>query len=246
MSVKWYVENPAGTRTMVFIGGGAMSEMGVIVKPLKEQQDYDRFIQHATSRGWKIIVVYGQDFLSAYYDQISNVAKGTRDTLKPILVAHSAGAFVTLDYVKGRNQESWFERVVLFNCPLVCPGPFISSLQYCYTGTDRIKANTELIMSERDHIMEWSLHGVSQKDAVEIVRKAGKVRVRVLNQPDYEHNPFGSSNVAWNIIGQIPTAKIALTATLRLRVHGLKSSIIARILAIAKKLRSLFDQLTVS
>jgi pimeloyl-ACP methyl ester carboxylesterase len=209
MGVGWDEINPSGTRTMILVGGGDISDAGVRVKPLVDQdEDYQRFVRTATASGWRILALRGQDYPEAYYTVIAVLAGNVRDQRKSILVGHSAGAFVVLDYVKDRPQDSWFEKVLLFNCPLVYQDAKLNMarLQSCYQRTEQVTADTTLTMSKRDFFWNWTVAGVSMTEALDTVRRTCKVDVQVIDQPDYGHSPFPPSNVALKMITQFPTS----------------------------------------
>jgi len=227
--------NATGTRTMVLIGGGFISDLGINVQPLEEHPDYKDFIKKATLKGWRILALHGQEYLGPYYDAISSLVKDVDDRQKPILVGHSAGAVVALDYLKDRNRESWFEKTILFNCPLVYPRVDNPALRACYRGTERVNADSLLVMSKNDFIMDYSVEGISMMEAIDIVRQAGKVQVQVLDQPDYVHGPF-DVGVAWKIISQYP-AEITLRAAMSLRIQSLKSPLRAIVEGLRRRLR---------
>jgi pimeloyl-ACP methyl ester carboxylesterase len=224
---------------MVLIGGDKIVDPEIQVQPRKDHSDYEGFIQNATSSHWRILAVYGQDYLSAYYDKISSLAKGIKDKQKPILVGHSAGAVIALDYLKDRPLESWFEKVILFNCPLIYPRADLPALKSCYQNTKRVTANAQLIMSENDPIMESSLGLIDMRGAVEVVREASKVKVQVLDRvadgQKYEHSPFAPIDVAWEIVGRLPVPAITLRIAVKLRIRWLWSLLHA----LAQELRRL-------
>jgi pimeloyl-ACP methyl ester carboxylesterase len=224
LGVSYDVINPTGTRTMVLIGGGTIIDPEILVQPLGDHRDYEGFIQNATAKHWRILVVHGQDTLSAYYDKILELAQGSLNKEKPILVGHSAGAVVCLDYAKDRPHESWFERIVLFNCPLIYPTADKPALRSCYISTDLITAQVELIMSKNDDVlMPLSLQNITMAQAIDRVQQTGKVHVRVLDQPDYKHSPFSPCNVAWNTVGQIPVPALAIHIRVGLGFRGFLS-----------------------
>jgi pimeloyl-ACP methyl ester carboxylesterase len=219
--------NAAGTRTMVLIGGGKIVDPEVQVLPRKEHPDYEDFIQAAISKNWRILLLHGQDYLSAYYDEIASLARTIKDEQKPILVGHSAGAVIALDYLKDRRLESWFKKAILFNCPLVYPRADLPALKACYQATERVTTNAQLIMSDNDPIMELSLGYIDMRGAIKVVRKARKVDVKVLDRAldglKYEHSPFAPINVAWEIVGQLPALRITLRVAMSQRFRRLVS-----------------------
>jgi hypothetical protein len=201
--------NSSGTRTMILIGGDHIEDPDVDVHPLDEHRDYTEFLNKAAGKGWRIVPVQGKKTLVDFYNDISCFAKGTHDKQKPVLIGHSAGAVVALNYLKDRPRESYFDKAILFNCPLVYKWADKPSLRSCYKGTERVTTDSQLIMSENDPLMAWSLDGVNMRKAIDIVEGAGKVKVQRLDRVDkqgnkYEHSPFDPIDVAWEIVNQLP------------------------------------------
>jgi pimeloyl-ACP methyl ester carboxylesterase len=148
----------------------------------------------------------GSDDPGYYADRIDYLAKeaADRDKIKPILVCHSAGALIGLEYVK-HHQQTLFEKVFLFNYPLLYPDSRVSIyLQMCYKGTENVNADTTLVMSTNDPILPMTLEwqGVTIADAIAEIRSRGKVKVQ--DSQAFEHSLF-KYGVAWNLIAKLPT-----------------------------------------
>jgi pimeloyl-ACP methyl ester carboxylesterase len=214
---------------MVLVGGGCISDLGVTVKPLAEHDDYAGFVGKTSRIGWRIFALRGKNAdLVSYYVVISDLARkiNAEQKQKPILVGHSAGAIVCLDYLKDRSQEArGFEKIILFNCPLVYPQVDAPALASCYQGANRVLANTVLVMSTNDNVLdEWTVKGVSISQAIDIVRQTGKttgrIVVDVVNRPDYDHSPFSPNSVAWDNISKIPVG-VTLHAVTASKIRAL-------------------------
>jgi pimeloyl-ACP methyl ester carboxylesterase len=143
-----------------------------------------------------------------------------------ILVGHSAGAVVALEYLKDCPQDKFFEKAFLFNCTLIYPYPSLPSLCNFCEGTNTITESTLLVMSSNDPIMSWSLGLLTMWDAVDTVQEADKnVTVRVLDIPGYAHSPFAPTDVAWEVImGNIPPPVAMGTLVMTLDYTGSFSS----------------------
>jgi hypothetical protein len=215
--------NATGARTMILIGGGPIDDPVIDVRPLAEHGDYVDFLKKAASHGWRIVPLQGQKTLFDFYNEISSSAQRIQDKQKPILIGHSAGALVALNYLKDRRLESWFEKTILFNCPLIYPRAERPALKSSYLGTERVTADAQLIMSEYDDVlMPLSLDSIDMRKAIEIVRQAGKVQVQVVcDKPKYDHSPFSPIDVAWDIVSKLPVLTITPK---RQRIHCLKST----------------------
>jgi len=204
---------------MILVGGGRISNLGIRVKRLEDQdkkengtwndkKDYRLFVETATKRGWRILAPYGQDYPGLYAVMIDYLAKeaAARDKPKPILVGHSAGALIGLEYVK-HCKDTVFEKVYLFNCPLIYPDDRVdTALQCCYKGTENVTADTTLVMSTNDPALPMTLKfrsGFSIADAIAEVRS--KHRINVQDDQAFEHNPF-MYGVAWKLIAQLTTS----------------------------------------
>jgi pimeloyl-ACP methyl ester carboxylesterase len=129
----------------------------------------------------------------------------TQDGRKPTLFGHSAGGTVGLCYAKDCSAEHFFDRILLFNAPLICPDPrVIFALQEAYVGAQRITSNVTLTMSKFDDvIMDWKIGNFTMTDAIEAVQKLGKDHVRVIvntTDPNYKHSPFDHVTVAWDTL----------------------------------------------
>ena len=203
MSVE--IRNESGNRTLIFLPGGSIGPGGIQMLPLDQHSDYQTFLKDAISANWRIVALSGIEFPDYYEMMISNyVATYARqDGRKPTLMGHSAGGVTGLCYAIDCPEESMFDRLLLFNAPLIYPDTrVISELQNAYVGTDRITANVTLTMSEfDDEIMSWKLGNFTMMDAINVVKKVGKVTVLLnTDNANYKHSPFDGVTVAWDTL----------------------------------------------
>lgn len=206
MSVE--VRNDSGNRTLIFLCGGQIGDGGIMMLPLDKHDDYQPFLNQATKGNWRIVAVSGTQMPDYYEMMISNYAQkyAERDGRKPTLIGHSAGGTAGLFYAKDRPSEDYFDRILLFNAPLICPDTRVPlMLQHAYVGTERITADVTLTMSKFDDsgIMEWKIGNFTMTDAIETVRKLSKKNENVIfntTDPNYKHSPFSPVTVAWDTL----------------------------------------------
>lgn len=170
--------------------------------------DYPKFLSQAMSSNWRIVALSGTE-LPDYFDMmISNKGKqyAELDSKKPTLFGHSAGATAGLFYAKDYPSESYFDRILLFNAPLMCPDTRVPSiLQHAYIGSERITADLTLTMSKFDDsgIMEWKIGNFTMIDAIETFQKLVKPNAKVIfntTDSNYKHSPFPPVTVAWDAL----------------------------------------------
>lgn len=206
MSVE--VRNDSGNRTLIFLCGGQLVAGGIMMLPLDKHNDYQPFLSQATKGNWRIAAISGTQMPDYYEMMISNNARkyAERDGRKPTLIGHSAGGTAGLLYAKDNPSEDYFDRILLFNAPLICPDTRVPlMLQRAYDGAERITADVTLTMSKFDDsgIMEWKIGNFTMMDAIEAVRKLRKKNVKVIfNTTDshYKHSPFHPVTVAWDTL----------------------------------------------
>lgn len=193
---------------MIFLCGGEIGAAGITMLPLDRHNDYQNFLSQAISSNWRIVAISGTQFPDYFDMMISNNAKqyAELDGEKPTLMGHSAGATAGLFYAKDCPSESYFDRILLFNAPLICPETEVPSmLQHAYVGSERITADVTLTMSKFDDsgIMEWKIGNFTMIDAIETVQKLVKANVIVIlntTDPNYKHSPFSPVTVAWDAL----------------------------------------------
>jgi len=195
--------------------------------PLDEHEDYALFLSKAISSDWRIVALSGTQFPDYFNMMISNNAEmySERDGKKPTLIGHSAGGTAGLFYAKDRPSENFFDRILLFNAPLICPDTRVPlMLQHAYVGTERITADLTLTMSKFDDsgIMEWKIGNFTMTDAIKAVRKLGKDNVKVLfntTKPNYTHSPFRPVTVAWDTLSSPRILRRSTTKRTRKATH---------------------------
>lgn len=198
------VRNDDGNRTLIFLPGGELTAGGIEMQPLEQHEDYQTFLSQATAANWRIVALTGTQYPDYFEVLISHYASKylTQDNRKSTLLGHSAGGVAGLFYVKDCSSENFFDRVLLFNAPLIyLDDRILPELRNAYVGTERVTANVKLTMSQFDPIMEWKVGNFSMMDAVEVVEKIGKVEVEVnTTNVDYKHSPFDGVTVAWDAL----------------------------------------------
>jgi pimeloyl-ACP methyl ester carboxylesterase len=207
------VLNDSGSRTIILLGGDGAGGGGVLIKPLAAHSDYAQFLSEATKStkeaNWRIVALSGEDYPNQYDDTISNYGRtySKRDGKKCILIGHSAGAMAGLFYARDRPSEKFFDRIILFNVPLIYPSDEVVpiALQRLYLMTDKIQVNVTIVMSKNDDVLgPFKLKdGTTIWDAIKYVEEnAKKVDIETLNVKDYHHSPFNHNDVAWNRLNE--------------------------------------------
>jgi pimeloyl-ACP methyl ester carboxylesterase len=207
--------NDSGNRTIILLGGDGAGGGGVLIKPLAAHPDYAEFLTKATKptkdANWRIVALSGEDYPNQYVDTISNYGRtySKRDGKKCTLIGHSAGAMAGLFYARDRPSDKSFDRVILFNVPLIYPSDEVVpiALQRLYLITDKIKVNVSVIMSKNDDVLgapTFKLKdGTTIWDAIKYVDEhAKKVDIETLNVKDYGHSPFNRNDVAWKRLNE--------------------------------------------
>lgn len=201
--------NDSGNRTIIFLAGDGAGGGGIHVKkPLAEHKDYEQFLSKAREN-WRIVALSGEDYPNQYVDMISNYGRtySELDRKKCVLMGHSAGGMAGLYYARDRPSDKFFDRIILFNVPLIYPSDEVRpiELQRLYRMTDKIKVNVSVIMSKNDDVLgDFKLKdGTSIWDAIKYVDEhAKKVDIETLNVKDYRHSPFNHNDVAWERLNE--------------------------------------------
>jgi pimeloyl-ACP methyl ester carboxylesterase len=153
MSIVPEIRNDSGNRTIVFLGGGSAGGEGIVIEPPASHKDYQKFLTEVEGNNWGIVALSGKGFTYDYSDKISGYAKeySTKDNKKCTLMGHSAGGMAGLFYARDRPSDKFFERIILFNVPLIYPSDDVSAeLLRAYVITQQIKVNVSVIMSKND------------------------------------------------------------------------------------------------